>query len=133
MYKKIKFYCVILTFLWLGAITQVLAETKLNHLTLIDAYTEKTTSLLKENTLEGKINFNQGKNYAKKIIKQYQGNVIKEIKGENFYSFYGYSKLLPYFITVENQKINLNVVFTYNEKTKKTTVKVATPFLNEDY
>lgn len=133
MYKKLKFYCIILSVLWIGAFTQVIAEAKLHGGFFTDAYTQKTSSLLEEKEYNGKLTFAQGRECAKRFLKQYQGILVEEVKGDNFYSFYGYSDLLHSNVIVENKKINLNIVFTYNEEKGKTIIKVATPFLNEDY
>ncbi|WP_205839137.1 YwmB family TATA-box binding protein [Velocimicrobium porci] len=133
MYKKLKFYFVILSVLWIGAFTQVMAEAKFHYNSFIDAYTEKTTSLLQEKEYNEKLTFAEGRECAKQFLNQYHGVLVKEVKGDNFYSFYGYSDLLHSNVVIENQKINLNIVFTYNEKEGKTIVKVVTPFLNEDY
>lgn len=133
MYRKLKLYGVILCVLWGGAFTQIAAKAVQENTPFMDAYTEKTKSLLEEKIYNKRLTFQQAKACAEKIVKKYQGTLIKEVRGDNFYSFYAYSKKLHQTTIVDGQTISLNVVFTYDENEKQTLVKVATPFLNEDF
>lgn len=133
MYRKLKLYGVVLCILWLGAFTQIALKAVQGNIPFMDAYTEKTQSLLKEETYNGKLTVQQAKAHAEKIIKKYHAKVVKEVKSDNFHSIYAYSKKFHQSVRVDGSLINLNVVVTYDEIKDKTMLKVATPFLNEDY
>lgn len=133
MYRKLKLYGVILCVLWIGAFTQIAVKAVQENNPFMDAYTEKTKSLLEEKKYNKKLTYKQTKACAEKLIEKYEANLINQIKGDNFYSFYAYSKKLHQTTTVDGQTINLNVVVTYDENKNQTLIKVATPFLNEDY
>lgn len=133
MYRKLKLYGVILCVLWVGAFTQIAAKAVQENNPFMDAYTEKTKSLLEEKKYNKELTYKQAKACAEKLIKKYEATPISQVKGHNFYSFYAYSKKLHQTTTVDGQTISLNVVVTYDENKNQTSIKAATPFLNEDY
>lgn len=69
---------------------------------------------------------------ADKMMADLQARVVKENRG-NAYTIYAYTPVIDDYINVEEKRINLNVVFTYNKSDNITTLYVATPILNTDY
>ena len=49
------------------------------------------------------------------------------------YSFYGYTDRIDNYVVADNERVNLNLVITYDEEKDVTHVIWATPFLNEDF
>lgn len=51
----------------------------------------------------------------------------------DMYSMYGYTKDIDDYVAVGSRKINVNVVFTYNEEENVTYVHFGSPIINYDY
>ena len=58
---------------------------------------------------------------------------IFEHTEDGIYSLYGYSGEMDKYISVGNKKININVVFSYDETNNVTQIMIGSPVVNYDY
>lgn len=84
-------------------------------------------------TYDGELNLEEKNTIADQFLKDLQASTIVEQRGNDLYTVYGYTGLISDYVKSEGNRINVNVVFTYNEKKNKTNLYVATPILNQDY
>lgn len=137
MYKKMRLYLPVLAILWLGAFTQGIASEieEYKKVSVIEAIQNSNDAkqILLEKEVYGKMSLLEMELEAENLLTAYQGQIVKSLYGENFYSFYGFSEQIEDFIISEGEKINLNLVITYDEENDVTHVVWATPFLNEDF
>lgn len=139
MYKKTKFYLLLLAILWGGALVDGIAgEIKeYRKIVAIEAIQNNSnkneTQILHQRDIEGKIGLLEMELEAGSLLTSYDGEMVKSLQGENFYCFYGYTKKIDNYIVTDNERVNLNLVITYDEEKDVTHVIWATPFLNEDF
>ncbi|MEG1993198.1 MAG: YwmB family TATA-box binding protein [Acetivibrio sp.] len=131
--KKLKYYLVLLIILWSG----VIVNAALHHLPFpqqtANTLVEEKPSILLEKRYPGKLTLQEKEKVAADFLKAMQGKTVKEIKTEELFTIYAYSPRLHSYIVSENKKINLNMVFFYEEEKKETGFIAATPIYNEDY
>ena len=84
-------------------------------------------------TYDGELNLEEKNTIADQFLKDLQASTVVEQRGNDLYTVYGYTGLISDYVKSEGNRINVNVVFTYNEKKNKTNLYVATPILNQDY
>lgn len=137
MYKKMKFYLPLLVFLWSGVFVQGIIEEikEYEKVTTIEAIQNKSndTQTLYERELPGKMGLLEKELEAGNLLVAYEGEMVKSLYGDNFYSFYGYTDKIDNYVIADGEKINLNLVITYNEEKDVTHIIWVTPFLNEDF
>lgn len=139
MYKKMRFYLPLLIILWSGVLMDEIAgEIKeYRKVVAIEAIQDNTktngTQMLHEREVEGEMALLEMELEAGNMLTFYDGEMVKSLQGDNFYSFYGYSNKIDNYALVDNEKVNLNLVITYDEEKDVTHVIWATPFLNEDF
>lgn len=126
MNKKIRFYLYILGILWLGAAAQVVVLSG-------SGQSESMEAILMEEEYEGQLSNEELGILTSEIFAEKKAESVQGITGDGIFSAYGYSPLLPQYVTSEGKRINLNVVSSYNEETDTTKIIVASPIYNEDY
>ena len=139
MYKKMRVYLFVLLILWSGAFINSIAGevNEYKHIVAIEAIQDNQRSndaqILHEKEVKGKMELLEMELEAGELLTSYDGEMVKSLQGENFYSFYGYTDRIDNYVVADNEKINLNLVITYNEENDVTHIIWATPFLNEDF
>lgn len=135
MYKKMRFYIPLLAILWSGALVQSFAGETENFKgkNTIEAIQKEDPKLLLEKEIAGKMNETEMEQEAQALLQSYDGEMVKEIIGENYFSFYGYTNKISNWIVADGERINLNLVITYDETRDVTKIVWATPFWNEDF
>lgn len=132
--KKIKYYLIILGVLWFGAISQaVIQNTDVFDPKSINALVTDKPVVLLEDSFQGNLSLKEKKQITQTMMKRFSADVAKSIETKELFTVYAYTELIDEWITVENQKINLNLLFTYNEGTDETTLIIAAPIYNQDY
>ena len=93
----------------------------------------------------GKISTEGQKTIAKEILDGLDAEVVFEyLPGEKSnaggetvsdsgYCIYAYTKSLGEYMVIGNNKINVNIVYSYDEENNLTTLHVASPIVNYDY
>ncbi len=139
MYRKMRFYLLLLVVLWSGVLMDGIAGEMREYkkITAIEAIQNSgngdETQILHEREVEGKMALLEMELEAGDLLTSYDGEMVKSLQGENFYSFYGYTDKIDNYVVADNEKINLNLVITYDEEKDVTHVIWATPFFNEDF
>ena len=93
----------------------------------------------------GRISTEGQKSIAKEILDGLEAEVVFEylpgeksnVGGESVsdsgYCIYAYTKSLGEYMVIGNNKINVNIVYSYDEENNLTTLHVASPIVNYDY
>lgn len=68
-----------------------------------------------------------------KLLSTIRAKVVAENKDENLYTVYAYASGIEDYITMGNNKINVNVSMSYDETKNITSVYLSTPINSEDY
>lgn len=58
---------------------------------------------------------------------------VKEVSGEDWYSYYGYGEELGEFRVEDEEKINVNVTYTLDEANGRTIIQIGLPVVNATY
>ena len=58
---------------------------------------------------------------------------VKEVRGEDWYSYYGYGEELGEFRVEDEEKINVNVTYTLDEANGRTIIQIGLPVVNATY
>lgn len=91
-----------------------------------------TTSI--EGTVKGNLSKEGQKKIADRILKSMAGALVMECEmDDGAVNVYGYTDDVDEVLCVGNDKININVTYSYDEEKDETTIYVATPLLNYDY
>lgn len=70
---------------------------------------------------------------TKEIYKKLGGACIDEKHVDGRYISYGYTPLVGNYIVTQKDKVNLNIVYTYDEEKNETKIYLATPIINTQY
>ena len=139
MYKKMRFYLPLLVILWGGALADWIVDEVQEHrkIVAIEAIQnnrdKSETQILHERDVEGRMRLLEMELEAGDLLTSYDGEMVKSLQGESFYCFYGYTDKIDNYVVADNERVNLNLVITYDEEKDVTHVIWATPFLNEDF
>ena len=139
MYLKMRCYLLLLAILWGGALVDGIAEAvkesgKVVAIEAIQNNSNKSeTQILHQREVDGKMTLLEMELEAGELLAFYQGEMVKSLYGENFYCFYGYTNQIENYVIADREKVNLNLVITYNEKDDTTRIIWASPFLNESF
>lgn len=137
MYKKMRFYVPLLIILWSSALADGLIEERKEYkeLFVVKAIQDnnENNGIFYEREAVGRMEVLEMELEARKLLTAYKGEMVKTLYGENFYCFYGYSDRIRNYVVSDGEKINLNLVITYDEENDVTHIVWATPFLNEDF
>ncbi len=151
MKKKMRFYLPILFILWTGAFLQEIGNDRevfineknaieIENIVLKDMQDIKSDKgrmeerlILFEKEYKGKRSQSEIKQEVSFLLASYEGELVKEVVGDNFCSFYGFSDSVKDYVISDGEKINLNLVITYDEEKDITYVIGASPFYNEDF
>lgn len=132
--KKMKYYLIVLGILWVGALGQAfITQTDAFDARSINALVTDRPVVLLEDTYEGRLKLDEKKQITRTMLKRFSVQSVKSIETEALFTVYAYTDLIEEQIIADNQKINLNLLFTYNEGTDETILIIATPLYNEDY
>ncbi len=97
---------------------------------------EKDASVMLQGTYDKKLLLDEKNAIADEMLEKLQAKIVKENRTEekgSVYTIYAYTPLIEDYITVNNSRVNVNIVYTYDESDDITTLYVATPILNTDY
>ncbi len=113
---------------------------------IVETYdNDRILSLSIKGNTAGKISVEGQKTIAEEILDgldaevvfEYQPGAKSDVAGETVsesgYSIYAYTKSLGEYMVIGNNKINVNIVYSYDEENNLTTLHVASPIVNYDY
>lgn len=81
----------------------------------------------------GELTLEEKTEITNELLQNLEAKVISESREDDLFIIYGYTGLIKEYIITNGNKININVVITYDEQTDKTNIYLASPILNEDY
>lgn len=81
----------------------------------------------------GKLTSKQRDAKVTEILKGLEAKKVDYIDSDSYYTAYAYTGLVKDYIEVTGNRININIVISYNEQEDKTELYLATPILNEEY
>ena len=130
-----RYYLLILSILWIGALLQNInfVDFFSQHNAIANNLQGNNAIILSKKNETGKWNESKMKQESFIMLDAYKGELVKTILGENFYCIYGFTNSIKEYRTIDGNKINLNLVITYDEEKNITNIVWATPFLNEDF
>ena len=139
MYKKMRFYLLLLAILWGGALVDGIAGEIKEYRKIVaieaiqDNRNKSEAQILHQREVKGRMRLLEMELEAGDLLTFYDGEMVKSLQGEDFYCFYGYTDRIDNYVVTDNERVNLNLVITYDEEKDVTHVIWATPFLNEDF
>lgn len=68
-----------------------------------------------------------------KMYKELEGDEITKEYSDGVFFSYGYTDKIEEYIITESNKININIVYTYDEETNQTWIYLGSPIINIDY
>ncbi len=86
-----------------------------------------------EGSREGELSPEEKKKLAADLIAELQGDAAIEYDEGDLYTVYGYTGMIKEYISSMGNKINIQVVITYNAVNDRTKIVLATPVLNEGW
>jgi len=92
-----------------------------------------TTAMNLKGSYEGKLSLSARDNIADLILQKMEAKVVTENRDMDLYTIYGYTNAISEYKVVNYEKINFNIVFSYNEAEDRTLVYVATPIAYGEY
>lgn len=90
-------------------------------------------------SIKGKISkladVEQQKRISKEILKEFGASeVFEHIEEEkSMYSLYGYTDVISDYVSIGNNKVNVNVAFNYDDINDETIIHIGSPIVNYDY
>lgn len=109
------------------------------------AYKSMLTNLMEKNSISpqitvnlkgsypGELNLKEKNKIANEILDKIQAKVIIDHRGNDLFTVYAYSDLIPQYELSDKQKINVSITFDYDEENSKTCLYLATPIINQDF
>lgn len=91
------------------------------------------TTLQFSGSFVGQLALDTKNKIADRMIKSLKGEVVFENRQDNLYTIYAYTGLLSEYITVDKNKINIQVAMTYEEDNDRTKIYLATPIISGDW
>lgn len=70
---------------------------------------------------------------AEEILKITKAKKVDSIKKDDIFTVYGYTKLEDSYLELNDKKINIQIVMSYDEMQDKTYVKIGIPMVNTSY
>lgn len=139
MYQKMRCYLLLLAILWSGVFVDgfINKVEEYKEITAIEALQNNSnkseTQILHQREVKGKMAMLEMELEAGELLTFYQGEMVKSLYGENFYCFYAYTNKIENYVIADGEKVNLNLVITYDEENDLTHIIWATPFYNEAF
>lgn len=67
------------------------------------------------------------------ILSVLQGKVVKDNRSDTMFTVYAYTPMIDEYISVDKNRVNVNVAFSYDEEAKRTMLYMASPVISFDY
>lgn len=101
---------------------------------VLDSFGADYITYIKINALkDGKMTVGQCKGYTDRIFSRINAESVCEGKDSGYFTRYGYSKKLTDTITADDELINVQVSYSYNEKKDVMEISVGYPVINDSY
>lgn len=94
---------------------------------------EQQTILRFRRDCEGELTEEEKEKEVEEILEYLEARTVEKYSEKAVLNVYAYTGLLKEYLTVNNNRVNINVAVTYDEIEDRTIIYLATPILNEDY
>lgn len=91
------------------------------------------TTLQFSGSYAGDLSLEEKNRIADEMIGNLEGKVVFESREEDLYTIYAYTGSISEYITVDHNKINIQVAMSYDQSTDTTKVYLATPIISGDW
>lgn len=75
----------------------------------------------------------EGKKFASDMFELAEAKVVDVIAENDIYTVYGYTQLERSYLVLNQEKVNVQMVLSYDEKEDKTYIKIGLPIVNSSY
>ena len=118
----------------------VISENKDNNENISEENINNNLTISVKGLIKGNISIDEQIRIAKKMLNEFEAKEVFDSINEthddskmNMYSLYGYSKSIEDYVAIGKERINLNIVFNYNEENRETIIHIGSPIVNYDY
>lgn len=94
---------------------------------------DTNTSLTFEGEYNQMLSLEKKNEITNAILMILQGKVVRDNRSDQMYTVYAYTPMVDDYISVEKNRVNVNIAFSYDETEKKTMLYMASPVINTDY
>ena len=94
---------------------------------------EGQSSLCFNGEIAGNMSLVERSRLADNLIGDMSAKVVREYRGDDLFTIYGYSGRMEEYEEIGGEKINFNLAVSYDEEKDVTSVYLATPYMMEDY
>jgi len=91
------------------------------------------TTLQFSGSYAGNLSLEEKNQVADEMIGNLEGEIVFESRENDLYTIYAYTGSIPEYITVDHNKINIQVAMSYDQSTDTTKVYLATPIISGDW
>lgn len=98
-----------------------------------DDITKNAVTMSIRGSKKGTMNIVDEKNLGEALLKGVGADKVFENVGDHSYSVYGYSDTIEEYVAIGKNKMNVNIVYSYDEDNDITTIHLASPIVNYDY
>lgn len=95
--------------------------------------TDYQTMLKFTGEYSGQLSDRQKQEETDNLMNKLGAEIVSKSIDQGLYSIYGYTGLVKDYMNVAGYRVNINIVFSYDEKKNVTNIYLATPILNGDY
>lgn len=83
--------------------------------------------------IQGNLDIDKQKEIAESYLSKMRGKLVFDNINDGYYSLYGFCSEIKEYASVGKDRININIVFTYDELSDKTIIHIGSPIVNYDY
>lgn len=100
---------------------------------LADSPFDCTGNLQFEAEFANELSMSKKNELSKDFLKKINASSVSEQKDTDIYTIYAYSDLISDYKVIDGDAVNVNLVFTYDEKNNVTRLYMATPYIIEEF
>lgn len=98
-----------------------------------DSHSQESLYLVIKGNIEGKMSADVQRGLGETLMNRLGADKVFDKVNEEMYNLYAYNRNMNQYISIGQDKINVNVAFAYNELENMTYVYVGSPIVNYDY
>lgn len=83
--------------------------------------------------IDGEMDIEKQKELANKYIEKMNGKLVLDTENDGFYSLYAFSDEIKEYVAIGRARVNINIVFSYDDIRDKTIIHIGSPIVNYDY
>lgn len=118
----------------------VIFENKDNNENITEENINNNLTISVKGLIQGNVSIDEQVRISEKMLNEFGAKEVFDSINESadeskmkMYSLYGYSKGIEDYVAIGKEKININIVFNYNEENRETIIHIGSPIVNYDY